>query len=284
MNLNKSEHENVDVDTVEGFGDEWTRFNQNNLLDSANMYNDYFSVFPWNLLPENAVGADVGCGSGRWALVTSPKVAHLHLVDASDQALAVAKKNLVSYSNCSFHHCSLGNMPIPDESLDFAYSLGVLHHIPDTQQGIRSIAQKLKPGGIFLGYIYYKFDNRPYWFKLLWKISDLLRRCICKMPYKARYILSQFIAIMVYWPLARTAALIEKIYRPFYNFPLFWYRKKSFYSLRTDALDRFGTRLEKRFTKQEIAEMLERAGFDDLVFSENAPFWCVSAIKKRVDT
>jgi hypothetical protein len=28
-------------------------------------------------------------------------------------------------------------IPLPDDSLDFAFSLGVLHHVPNTQEAIR---------------------------------------------------------------------------------------------------------------------------------------------------
>jgi len=43
--------------------------------------------------------------------------------------------------------------------------------------------------------------------------------------------------------------------------------------MRTDALDRFGTRLEQRFTRDEIAHMMEAAGLVDIRFSEKMPFW-----------
>lgn len=282
MKQNEISARNLDASTVDGFGDEWSRFQQEKLdiVDRELMYDDYFRVFPWESLPVNAVGADVGCGSGRWAVMVAPKVGHLHLLDASPDALGVARKNLESFSNCSFHHASLDEMPFPDESLDFAYSLGVLHHVPDTAGAIQSVSEKIKPGGIFLAYIYYKFDNRPAWYRALWKTSDVMRSAICRMPYSLRYAVSQILAALVYWPLARFAWLLEKWYKPFPNLPLFWYRNKSFYSLRTDALDRFGTRLEHRFTRKQIEEMLQAAGFHDIRFSTGAPFWCVSAIKK----
>jgi hypothetical protein len=44
--------------------------------------------------------------------------------------------------------------------------------------------------------------------------------------------------------------------------------------MRTDALDRFGTRLEKRFTTKQIRDMMERAGLEDIVFSQTVPYWC----------
>tara|TARA_R110002049_G_scaffold85936_2_gene218452 strand:+ start:116 stop:337 length:222 start_codon:yes stop_codon:yes gene_type:complete len=64
------------------------------------------------------------------------------------------------------------------------------------------------------------------------------------------------------------------------NIPLSEYRAKSFYTMRTDALDRFGTRLEQRFTRVQIKEMMEAAGLVDIVFSDIAPYWCALGIKK----
>jgi len=55
------------------------------------------------------------------------------------------------------------------------------------------------------------------------------------------------------------------------------YRNKPFYFMQTDALDRFGTRLEKRFSKAEISSMLHEAGFKKITFSEELPYWvCIS--------
>jgi hypothetical protein len=50
--------------------------------------------------------------------------------------------------------------------------------------------------------------------------------------------------------------------------------------MRTDALDRFGTRLEQRFTQQEIVQMMERVGLDHIRLSDSVPFWCAVGQKK----
>jgi len=65
------------------------------------------------------------------------------------------------------------------------------------------------------------------------------------------------------------------------NFPLAYYRDKSFYIMRTDARDRFGTSLEKRFSKEEICRMLSTAGLVDIRLSEQPPFWCAVGMKSR---
>jgi SAM-dependent methyltransferase len=172
-------------------------------------------------------------------------------------------------------------MPLADDSMDFGYSLGVLHHVPDTQQGLQRCVDKLKPGAPFLVYLYYRFDGRPLWFRLLWKSSDLVRRVVAYLPHPARYAASQLLAAFIYWPLARAAAAAEKAGAPVGSWPLSYYRDKSFYTMRTDALDRFGTRLEQRFTRSEIEMMMEQAGLTDICFSNRMPFWCAVGTKKR---
>ena len=62
--------------------------------------------------------------------------------------------------------------------------------------------------------------------------------------------------------------------------PLSYYRDRHYYFMRTDALDRFGTRLEKRFSKEDITTMLIKAGFKEIQFSNNRPFWVCLARKK----
>jgi hypothetical protein len=50
--------------------------------------------------------------------------------------------------------------------------------------------------------------------------------------------------------------------------------------MRTDSLDRFGTRLEKRFTKKQIIKMMEGAGLENILFSNTKPYWCAVGYKK----
>ena len=52
------------------------------------------------------------------------------------------------------------------------------------------------------------------------------------------------------------------------------------YALRTDAPDRFGTRSERRFTKDEVVTMLADAGLADIVVSTDAPYWCAVGYKR----
>ena len=271
---------NVDKQVVLDFGDEWSRFDQSKLsaAELKKMFDNYFDIFPWDALPANAVGFDLGCGSGRWAKMVAPRVGKLHLIDPSS-ALEVARRNLRDAPNCEFHQASVEAIPLADDSCDFGYSLGVLHHIPDTEAGLQSCVDKLKPGAPFLVYIYYRFDNRPAWFRGVWKISNVGRQLVSKMPHSLRFGASQILAGAVYFPLAKAAKMLEKTGVNVEKFPLSQYRDNSFYTMRTDALDRFGTSLEKRFTKNEIREMMENCGLERISFSETS-FWTAVGFKK----
>ena len=273
---------NVDTKVVDGFGDEWSRFDQAAVSETEilRMFEAYFSIFPWEILPPRAEGFDAGCGSGRWARIVASRVCVLNAIDASPEALAVARRNLTNRGNVRFFHASVADMPLPDASQDFGYSLGVLHHIPDTRAGLKACVRKLKPGAPFLVYLYYRFDNRPLWFRIMWHASDHVRRVVSRLPHGARYSISQILAGLLYWPLARLAALVERCGGAPHAIPLSYYRHSSLYTMRTDALDRFGTRLEKRFTRREIAAMLESAVLSNIRFRDAEPFWCAVGFRR----
>jgi SAM-dependent methyltransferase len=267
---------------IAGFGDQWTRFDQTGLSDveRRRTFDAYFAVFPWGRLPPNAVGADIGCGSGRWALLAAPRLGTLHCVDPSD-AIVVAERTCAHLPNVWFHRAGIENLPFADNSLDMAYSLGVVHHLADTAGAIRAIARKLKAGAPLLLYIYYAFDHRPAWFRAIWRTSDVLRRVITRFPYAIRYGVTQIAAALVYWPLARTAKVLEHMGILPSSFPLAQYRDRTFYTMRTAALDRLGTLVEHRFTKPQIGEMMRAAGLGEIVFSEKPPFWCAAGLKRE---
>lgn len=274
---------NADDATIEGFGREWSAFDQSKITkdELKSIFDDYFELVDLSALPIDAVIMDVGCGSGRWAQFASNHCKVLHLVDPSTKALDVARRNLSDSKNCEFHQASTENLPVADSSCDLVYSLGVLHHIPDTAAGIKDCVKKLKPGAAFLVYLYYRFDNRPFWFRSLWRVSNLLRVLLSRLPFVIRRFVTDLVAMTVYFPLARLSRLVEIIGKNPTDLPLSIYKNHSLYTMRTDALDRLGTRLEHRFTRIEIQKMLESAGLENISFRETEPFWCAVGYKSQ---
>ena len=274
--------QNIDKNVVNDFGKEWKKFEQSNvpINELKIIFNNYFSLFPWNLLPDNAKDFDLECGSGRWAYFCTLKVGKLHYLDPSSEALEVAKNTLSHYDNVEFHIKGAHVIPFEDNSMDFSYSLGVLHHLPDTQLGINNCVSKLKKNAPFLIYLYYAFDPRTGWFKEIWKISNYFRKLISTSPFFIKNIICQLIALIIYFPISHFSKVLEKLGISFDNFPLTFYRDKSFYTLKTDALDRFGTRLEQRFTKAQINRMMLNAGLKGISFKNDMPYWCAIGYKE----
>ena len=120
---------NLDSATVNSFGDEWSRFDQSELDDAEarRIFSEYFAVFPWDTLPPDASGFDMGCGSGRWARLGAPRVGHLHCIDPSG-ALALAKRALAGQDHTTFHLASVDDSPLPSFQARFA---GLLTRLSD---------------------------------------------------------------------------------------------------------------------------------------------------------
>jgi SAM-dependent methyltransferase len=260
---------------IKDFGNEWNEFNQSGLKteELESNFLQYFNIFPLNELDLSKTGFDLGCGSGRWAKLIAPKVKTLNCIDPSQKALEVAKLNLQNFNNINFIAKQISEIEINSNTQDFGYCLGVLHHTNQLNLGLKFCNRVLKKNSPFLIYLYYDLENRPLYYKLFWKFSNFLRKIISLLPFKFKKIITDVIAILVYFPCARISLLFNLMGFNVFNIPLSDYKNKSLYTMRTDALDRFGTKLERRFSKKEIKELLLNNGFKEVVFSSNMPYW-----------
>jgi SAM-dependent methyltransferase len=237
-----------------------------------------------NLLNERSklVIADFGAGSGRWSYFFLPFSKKLYVLEPAKKAFEILEKRFPESTSLVLLNETIASNSIPENSLDLAIVLGVLHHLPSTEKALNSISEKLKTRGTVLGYIYYSLDNRPMYYKFIWRIADLLRKIIANLPEKLKFTVCEIIALFVYLPLARISLVLSKIKLNIKHWPLSHYSNLTFEVMKNDALDRFGTRLEHRFSKEEIIKMLIAANFDKttIVFSPNEPYWTFSAKKK----
>jgi SAM-dependent methyltransferase len=277
--------QNLDQEVINSFGREWAAFDysetgNDEALDAQFLaYSSTIDLRQFN--SSSSVAADFGAGSGRWTSRLLPHFSTVYALEPSDGASKVLKKKFANEPRVKIFQETVGANSIPAESLDLAMSLGVLHHIPDTELAIKDVASRIKSGGVFLCYLYYKLENKPLIYRGLFWVSNLLRWMISRLPYRARRLIAQFIAVLIYLPLARTSKILGNRGKDVSNFPLHHYANMPFMMLQNDALDRFGTRLEHRFSKKDITKMLRNAGFDisTLKFSDLEPFWTFSVMK-----
>jgi SAM-dependent methyltransferase len=274
--------QNLDQQVIDSFGHEWAAFDYaesetDDALDSQFLaYCTPIDLTQFN--SKSSVAADFGAGSGRWTSRLLPYFSVIYALEPSDGANKVLIDKFANQPKVKVLQETVGANSIPAKSLDLAMSLGVLHHIPDTELAIRDVASKVKSGGMFLCYLYYRLEDKPLFYRGLFWASNSLRWVISRLPYTVRKLIAQIIAGSIYLPLARASKLLSSKGRNVSNFPLHHYAEMPFVMLQNDALDRFGTRLEQRFSKKDIIEMLGKAGFDlsTLEFSKVEPFWTFS--------
>ena len=221
----------------------------------------------------------MGCGSGRWAKVVAPRVGKLNCIEPSS-AINIAKKNLSKFKNVQYSKLTIDKVNLKSNSQDFGYCLGVLHHVENTQENLNKCVSLLKKNSPFLVYLYYSFENRNFIYYLIWKFSDLIRKILSNFPEPLKFFFSDIFALIFYFPMAKITLLLHKLNFDVKNIPLSYYKTLSFYTMRTDSRDRFGTYIEKRYSKKQIKVMLKKAGLYKIKFSKNAPFWCAVGLKK----
>jgi SAM-dependent methyltransferase len=276
------DNENIDMVTVESFGDEWQAFHGFEEAEIEKLGNEYFDIITPAMLNASTTVLEVGCGSGRFLKYVSTRAGFVVGVDPS-HAVFAADNLLGKNEKVVLARASANNLPFADGAFDFVYSIGVLHHIPDTARAMQACVDKVKPGGYFFTYLYYNLDNRGFLFRSLFNVSTVVRKVVSRLPGKAKRAVCDGLAVGFYMPFVGLSRLlrglgVKEAVRS--KIPLYGYENKSFYIIRNDALDRFGTPLEQRFTKAQIRAMMEGCGLEDITFSPNIPYWHVVGRKK----
>jgi 2-polyprenyl-3-methyl-5-hydroxy-6-metoxy-1,4-benzoquinol methylase len=264
---------NIDLSTVESFGEEWTSFNSFTDEEIQTAGDQYFDIVKDEWIRDRTA-LDVGCGTGRWSKYLASKAKSIDAIDPS-KAVFSAAQLLKNNDNVRISKAGVDTIPFEDNSFDFVFSLGVLHHIPDTADAMKKCVDKLKSNGYFLVYLYYNFEQRGMLFKTIFWLSSLLRFFVSKLPSSLKKLTCNLLAVSLYLPLIYFSKFIERLgLKKISNFiPLSYYKTHSLNIIFNDALDRFGTPLEQRFSKEEIFTMMEKVGLTDIVFSDNEPYW-----------
>jgi SAM-dependent methyltransferase len=249
------------------FGEEWRGFPEI-LPEHEEEFRQYFDLVDMDSLA-NARICDLGCGIGRWSHFLKDRCREMVLLDFSE-AIFVARDNLRGADNAFFFLGDLRRMPFRDGFADFLFTLGVLHHLPTgALDEVRALSRCAPTLLIFL---YYALDNRPaYWRGLLFAVTGI-RLALSRTESKPlRSVLTWALMIGVYLPMislghaVRPLGLAGKI--PLYDF----YRGKSFLRIRQDVYDRFFTRIEQRFRKEEILALKDT--FREVIVSGDPPYW-----------
>ena len=185
----------IDADklrTADNFGWEWQEFDR--LHQSEDTYRLQFLDWIHPIQPDffrDKVVLDAGCGMGRFSAASAGFGARDVLaLDLSD-AVEAAYRNTSHLPNVHVVQADIYQLPFR-RPFDFAFSIGVLHHLPDPEGGFRSVVQHLKPGGSMFAWVYGRENNA--W--IVGLINPLRERVFSRLPHRALYRLSWLLAVL----------------------------------------------------------------------------------------
>ena len=145
------------VATAASFGWQWQHFTQEDERYAEQMLGWLQPVKPEFF--QKKVILEGGCGKGRHTQLAAQwgarDVVGVDLSDAVDSAFA-ATRHLDNVHIVQADLCQLPLKPV----FDYAFTIGVIHHMAEPQTGFRSLASKIKPRGHFSAWIYGAENNR----------------------------------------------------------------------------------------------------------------------------
>jgi SAM-dependent methyltransferase len=165
---------------AESFGKEWTWFSTLQ-LDSRSGKGESASTLlactGWQQSDyRGRLVLDAGVGTGRFAEVASTYGAEVVGVDLS-AAVESAYSNLGARDGVHIIQADIFALPFRPATFDLAYSIGVLHHTPDTERAFSAVATTVTPGGGLAVYLYHRYG-------IGFRASDAIRRVSTKLPFR----------------------------------------------------------------------------------------------------
>ncbi len=237
---------------VDIFGFEWNKFHDVQ-MDILNNTDESERTFKWKTgwAPEDIKGRlilDVGLGAGRFADIVSRWGGEVVGIDLSF-AVDAAYKNIGQRSNVHIIQADLFYLPFKKGIFDSIYSIGVLHHTPDTEKAFKSIVQYIHNKGELVVFLY-AYGHYHYF-------SDIWRKFTVKLPIKIMYYISS-IAVPFYYA---------------YKVPLFGKAVQFFLPISNckkwkgrwlDTFDWYSPKYQWKHTWPEVYRWFEEEGFTDI--------------------
>ena len=244
--------------TISDFGKQWSIWTEfPGWTGTVELIRDYFQ--PLLNLEElkGLVVAEVGAGNGRLAFsIAQAKPKQVYAVEPAHAAFQVMQQKAASRSDLPVKpvHARGEDFTIP-EKLDLAYSVGVLHHIPDPDPAVRNVFHTLKPGGRFFVWIYGEEGNSLYLFFI-----RPLRAITSRLPHFLLVMFCYFMGIL----LSTYAYLCKFLPLPMRKYMCGVILPQTYHERVLTIYDQLNPAYAKYYTRDEALQLLKRAGFVDI--------------------
>jgi SAM-dependent methyltransferase len=242
----------ADDQTIKDFGEQWLRYpDSEGYYGSLELFSDV--LFPF-LKPEKIKGsrvAEIGSGTGRIVnCLLEAGAKQVFAIEPSDAFEALCR-NIAEPGKVTCLKITGDQLPAYGD-LDYVFSIGVLHHIPDPAPVVDAAFNALGPGSHFIVWLYGKEGNSLY-LSLIGPLRILTKR----LPH---FILVFFVQIM-YWPLVLYIKLCRWLALPLQRYMLSVLKRMSPEKRRLIIYDQLNPAYAKYYTREEAIKLLEDGGF-----------------------
>lgn len=244
--------------TGESFAYEWKYIYRENDYEKQNFLH-FLSPFVKEVDLADKCTLDIGCGSGRftkWAALSGAKIA---IGSDLGESVAVAYEMTRDLPNACIIQADIYAMPFR-KAFDFAYSIGVLHHLPEPKRGFLALPKVLKSGGRFLIWVYNRRNNARalYFYEPL---RAVLRHLPKPLLYQLCYIpggIVHGINLFGRWLGQIGFPELEK------KLPFAYYRHFPFNMKLNDAFDVLATPKSNYYLAEEIEAWFQEAKLEEI--------------------
>ena len=262
---------NKEKDSISDFGKQFKYHNNiDNYWGSLEILKDIVNPFDLSLI-KNKIICEMGVGSGRILknlIKLSPK--KIYAIEPSE-AIEIAKKNNENSEVEILFKKISGQMINFKNEIDYIFSIGVIHHIPDAEIVCKKIYESLKPKGKFVIWLYGKEGNELYLF-----IFNNLRKITKFMPDKFLNLFSIFLNFF----LSIYIFFCKYLNLPLKNYMINVLKKCSFEKRKYIIFDQLNPSYSKYYTKQDVETLLTKSGFKKFeIFNRHQYSWTAIAEK-----
>lgn len=258
--------------TIRDFGDQWTHYpNNEGYYASLDFFKDICGPLVDLSDLQGKTVLDIGSGTGR--------IVKMLLDSGASRVIAVepsgAFKKLVENTRPweeKIEYLNLKGEDIPDLKVDYAFSIGVLHHIPDPQPTIRRVLDCLEPGGKFLIWVY-GFEGNELYLSLIQPLRKLTSIVPDIMLVGLAHIFNFFLSVYI--------CFNKFIVLPFHRYLREVLAKLSRRDRFLVIFDQLNPAYARYYRREEAENLLKKTGFVNVVsFHRHAYSWTVLGEKE----
>jgi len=258
--------------TIAAFGRQWVKYQDNSgFYGSGELFEDIFAPL---LRPEEIHGcrvAEIGSGSGRIVrMLLAAGAGHVLAIEPSEAFTVLTQNVCDCQDRVTCLRCTGENIPDTNE-LDYVFSIGVLHHIPEPNPVVRAARQALRPGGRLAIWLYGREGNGLYL-----TLLHALRLVTTHLPHSSLAAL----VWLLYGPLACYILACRILPLPLHGYMTEVIGKMSPEKRRLVIYDQLNPAYAKYYTRAEALELIRRAGFVDVqIHHRHGYSWTVLGTK-----